>query len=117
MEKLRRYQIRCSSLGIFITPERADSTGNGTSIRSGNESGLAKSRFVIANSQRPFKFIHSLRTSCGRGYSGRTLAGETSLAQRVLSGPAAGCHLDSSHQALNTKQIAKITRASVFLIW
>src|SRR5438270_5060221 len=38
----------------------------------------------------PFKFIHSLRTICGRGYSGRTLAGETSLAQRVMSGDLAG---------------------------
>ena len=40
---------------------------------------------------KPFKFIQSGRTSCGRGYSGNALVGLTSAAQRVINGAFAGC--------------------------
>jgi hypothetical protein len=41
-------------------------------------------------SQSPLRFIHSLRTICGRGYSGSAFVGETSFAQRVMNGAWAG---------------------------
>src|SRR5262249_52993571 len=78
--------------------------------------GLATSRFAIARSQRPFRLSQSFRTICGRGYSGRTLAGETSLAQRVFSGPAAGCHFGSWHWAVTTKPIKREIMINVLLI-
>src|SRR5262249_702204 len=39
----------------------------------------------------PLRLSQSLRTICGRGYSGCTLSGRTSFAQRVRSGPLPGC--------------------------
>src|SRR5436190_20197885 len=99
-----------------MTPDSADSTGKGTRIWFGNDSGLALSRVAMARSQRPLRFSQSSRTICGRGYSGRAFCAETSFAQRVLSGPAAGCHLVSWHHVPNTKQIVKETIISVLFI-
>src|SRR3954453_21207047 len=42
--------------------------------------------------QSPFRFIQWSRASCGRGYSGCALVGETSFAQRVSSGASARFH-------------------------
>lgn len=39
----------------------------------------------------PLRFCHASRINCGRGYSGKALVGLTSLAQRVIKGPLAGC--------------------------
>src|SRR6516162_5693750 len=76
-----------------MTPLNADSTGNGTRMRllSVFPVGTADAPLAIANSHRPLRFIQSLRTICGRGYSEWTLLGATSLAQRVMRGPLAGC--------------------------
>src|SRR5487761_1016512 len=46
--------------------------------------------------QRPFRFCHFSRTICGRGYSASARSGVTSFAQRVLSGPRAGCQSAAS---------------------
>src|SRR5262245_15083466 len=81
--------MRSSSPTGRITPERADSTGNGTRIWVWNGPGWAF-LLVMITSQRPLRFNHSFRTICGRGYSGRGLSLDTSAAQRVLSGPCAG---------------------------
>src|SRR3954453_20628692 len=75
---------------LVINPDNADSGGNGTRIWRAKLSGLAASFAVTSKSHSPFKFIQSLRTICGRGYSGSTLSGRTSLAQRVISGEGAG---------------------------
>jgi hypothetical protein len=45
---------------------------------------------VTAQSQSPFRFILRSRTIVGRGYSGQTRSGETSLAQRVIRRPSTG---------------------------
>src|SRR3990172_3915048 len=41
---------------------------------------------MMAKSHRPLRFIHSVRTNCGRGYSGCAFVGDTSLAQAVSIG-------------------------------
>lgn len=46
----------------------------------------------MARSQSPFKLTQSRRIKLGRGYSGWTLVGETSLAQRVMIGASLGAH-------------------------
>src|SRR5262249_31069157 len=80
--KVRRYQTRSAG---FMTPDSADSTGNGTRICPSSflPTGGSSSFLAAANSHRPLRFIHSGRTIVGRGYSGRTLLGETSLAHFV----------------------------------
>src|SRR5262249_5251270 len=77
---------------FFITPDSADSAGNGTRICPSSflPIGAFSSFFATANSQRPLRFCHSLPTLCGRGYWGSTLSVFPSLAQRVSRGPLAG---------------------------
>src|SRR5262249_2826595 len=76
-----------------MTPLRADSTGKGTRMRLASvfPVGTADGPLAISNCHSPLRFIQSLRTICGRGYSGWTLSGVTSLAHLVISGPLAGC--------------------------
>src|SRR5579871_292859 len=98
----RRYHI-CSWISLPLPrPDKAASKVKGTRIRSENAlpvcqpsvwPTLASSK---ANSQRPLSDFQSLRTICGRGYSGRTFSGVTSFAQRVISGAAAGIQAGSS---------------------
>jgi hypothetical protein len=45
--------------------------------------GFILSRWVRANSHKPFRFNQSVRTSVGRGYSGCAAVGLTSAAHRV----------------------------------
>src|SRR5262249_39630258 len=87
---VRRYQTRSAG---FITPDNADSTGNGTRICPSSflPIGGSSSFCAAANSHRPLRFIHSLRTIVGGGYSGKTLSGATSLAHFVIRGPFAAC--------------------------
>src|SRR5690349_12313442 len=77
-----------------LMPDSADSIGYGT--RTPSASGLpigGLSRFgAPANSQTPLRFCHSVRTSCGRGYSGRALEGDTWDVQGVVSGGVFGTH-------------------------
>ena len=88
--KVRRYQMRSFSLTGRITPDNADSTGNGTRICVWKVARLA-SLLVMAKSHRPLRLSQSCRTIWGRGYSGWAFSGDTSLAHRVFSGPTAGC--------------------------
>src|SRR4051812_29394588 len=75
---VRRYQSRFFSVTFVITPERADSGGNGTRICCEKTAGLLALVGVKAKSQSPFKLSQLLRTICGRGYSESAFAGETS---------------------------------------
>src|SRR3954462_14059885 len=78
-----------------LIPDSADSIGYGTSTPSasvrptGGESRLG----APANSQTPLRFSHSERTSCGRGYSGRALVGDTWPDQGVVSWKGFGCQV------------------------
>src|SRR3954470_20063137 len=78
-----------------LIPDSADSIGYGTSTPSasvrpmGGESRLG----APANSQTPLRFSHSERTSCGRGYSGRALVGDTWLVHGVVSWNGFGCQV------------------------
>src|SRR6185436_162796 len=92
------------SLTAFMMPDKDDSTGKGTKICCENSLGFPASFPVTAKSHSPFKFRQSDRTICGRGYSGCAFFGETSLAQRVWSGPAAGC------QAFATGRVSRSAR-------
>src|SRR5262245_32735650 len=115
MEKERRYQSCSFSFTIFMTPDREDSTGNGTRIWVENEAGRCASWGAMAKSQRPLRLRQSVRTSCGRGYSGCAFLGETSAAQRVLSGPVAG-RQDSAANAVVVTRAAMSRLVRGFII-
>src|SRR5438093_13379558 len=72
-----------------MTPESADSTGYGTKICPASvlPTGTASPAWPLWYCQRPLRLSQSARTICGRGYSGKALVGEKSLAQRVINGP------------------------------
>src|SRR5262249_20292799 len=80
-----------------------------------NESGWGASFGVIARSQRPLRLIHSLRASCGLGYSGWTFFGVTSALQRVLSGPVAGSHALAPLPGQQTKAAARNEDSSLVI--
>ncbi len=69
-------------------PDNADSVGYGTRMRSGSVSpnGGSSPSVADANSQTPLRLRHSERVSCGRGYSGSALSGDTSWVHGVTSG-------------------------------
>src|SRR5437660_12609841 len=94
---------------FVITPERADSAGNGTRIFRAKSAGFAASLGATAKSQSPFKLTQLLLTICGLGYSGSTFCGLTSLAQRVMSGAFAGCHSAGAAKTLvvNNRPVRK----------
>jgi len=87
---------RSLSLTSFITPERADSMGNGTSICSVNSLGSDCSLPVTANSHSPLRFSHLSCTICGQGYTRWALSGDTSLIQGVVKYRGAGFHYVSA---------------------
>src|SRR5918992_3789257 len=103
-------------------PDRADSTGYGTRIRSerflpvGGDSPAEAS----ANCQVPLRFCQRERVSCGRGYSGRAFAGETSWVHGVVSDACAftrgsvGVVLDDAVSAGTTREVnsARVTAAA-----
>ena len=82
------------------------------------EAGLEASLGVIAKSHSPLRLSQSLRTICGRGYSGRALSGVTSFAQRVISGPAAGFHASSAASAngVSSVTIVRIVSGRIVVI-
>ena len=105
-----------------MMPESADSTGNGTRISRGSflpNSTLSKTarsqpfhssagmRLVMprvqSNSHTPLRFIHSARTICGRGYSGRTFSGVTSSAHCVMTGAVFFCHPNAAPDATTAR--------------
>src|SRR5882762_1329268 len=65
----------------------------------------------MERSHRPLRLSQSLRTIWGRGYSGWAFLGETSAAQRVLSGPAAGCQ--SAAKSEETERIRQKNRSLI----
>src|SRR5262245_57022957 len=109
-----------------MMPERADSTGYGTRIRSGSvwPIGGAALRFTLPapsvaglrNSHSPLRFCQSGRVSCGRGYSGSGLVVETWLVQGVVRGGALGataaetCWATAMPAASSTATAAEATR-------
>src|ERR1035437_6200515 len=103
------------SLTGRITPDNADSTGNGTRICVWNVARLA-SLLVMAKSHRPLRLSQSCRTIWGRGYSGWAFSGDTSLAHRVFSGPAAGCQ-DARDGSGTKSRAARITSATKDILW
>jgi len=89
---VRRYHMRSAR---SITPDSADSTGNGTMIDRLNGrpiGGSSSAPSAISNCHTPFRFIHAARAICGRGYARWMFPGFTSSAQRVMSGAGCGCH-------------------------
>src|SRR3712207_6883265 len=60
-------------------PDSADSVGYGTRILSARSSptGGTSSAAAPANCHTPLRFCQRARVSCGRGYSGSALDGET----------------------------------------
>src|SRR3954447_2646349 len=76
------------------TPDNADSIGYGTSTRSprARPVGGASPAAAPANCQTPFRLRQAARRSCGRGYSGSALLGETSLVHGVVSGGVPAFH-------------------------
>src|SRR5207237_5475529 len=95
-------------------PDKADSTAKGTKISPSQLAGLSSACGRIAYCHSPLRFVHSFRTICGRGYSDKTFSGETSLVQRVLSGPSAGSQPHAGFAATfiasNTKPHQKFRR-------
>src|SRR5208337_1720019 len=77
-----------------MTPERADSIGNGTRIRLARFWPTGTGSLVEPgwNCQMPFRLSQFERTNCGRGYSARTLVGLTCCAQSVINGACLGAH-------------------------
>src|SRR5690242_16098706 len=81
------------SSACFCTPESTDSAGNGTRMRPASDlpnTGLAGPS-VASYCHRPLRFFHrgcasEGRASCGRGYSGKALCGDTSAVHGVASG-------------------------------
>ena len=108
---MRRYQTRSP---CPLTPDNADSMGKGTRIRPGRSRpvGTGSSARASSSCHRPLRFNQSLRTICGRGYSGWTFCGETSLAQRVNSGDAAGFQSSARAIELAAKRTDVATRIS-----
>src|ERR1035437_1310497 len=111
----RRYQMRSFSLTWRITPDNADSTGNGTRICVWNVARVA-SLLVMAKSHKPLRLSQSCRTIWGRGYSGWAFSGDTSLAHRVFSGPAAGCQ-DAAEVCGTQSGTVRMTPAITRILW
>ena len=87
-----RYQRRSA---LFMTPLSADSTGNGTSILpvSSRPAGGFSPAVATAYSHIPFRFFHSFRVSCGRGYSMCAFSGVTCRPHDVIiRAPRGMCH-------------------------
>ena len=88
---VRRYQRRLSGPTVLPTPESDDSGAKGTRMAPSYEApGPAASFGRMAYCQSPFRLSHADRTSCGRGYSGRGFAGDTSRANLESSLPSTG---------------------------
>src|SRR5690606_11103523 len=63
-----------------------------------------------AKSHIPFRFFQFSRLNCGRGYSCQTFSGETSFAQRVISGAVVGDQA-AAHTLVNNPTVnAAISR-------
>src|ERR1035437_976131 len=107
--------MRSFSLTRRMTPDSADSTGNGTRIWASNVARVA-SLLAMAKSHRPLRLSQSCRTIWGRGYSGWALAGETSLAHRVFSGPSAACQAARDGTGTKSKR-ARATLAASGIFW
>src|SRR5690348_57961 len=90
-----------------MTPESADSIGNGTRMSPARFSpaGTASPGAPGWNCQTPFKLSQLERTICGRGYSGSTFVGSTCCAQSVIKGAVFGCHGTAAEAALTNKSI------------
>ncbi len=75
-----------------MIPESALSIGYGTSTSSASVvfTGGVLMFGAAANCQMPLRFCHSVRVSCGRGYSGSGFVVETWLVQGVVSGGVFG---------------------------
>src|SRR5689334_5334588 len=103
--KVRRYQEKAL---YCITPEIADSMGNGTRISLDRVCPVGTGSLVAPgwNCQTPFKLSQLERTSCGRGYSGRGLLVSISGSQRVMSGPCFIC------QAIDFAGVSRRTRTT-----
>ena len=80
---VRRYQRRSDSATGRRTRLSCDSIGKGTRMRPSHAAGRAAALSVTAYCHQPLRFRQPGRTSCGRGYSGSTLAVSTSAAHRV----------------------------------
>src|SRR5665213_918062 len=100
--KVRRYQ---ENMEYCMTPESADSIGNGTRMTPDRFCPAGTGSLVAPawNCQTPFKLSQLVRTICGRGYSARTLAGFTCCAQSVINGACFGCHGNEAGAAVMTK--------------
>jgi hypothetical protein len=71
-----------------MTPDSADSTGNGTLTRSGSVTPNWGASLVAdwRSSHSPLRFCQSGRVICGRGYSGSGVPASAWLVQGVCSG-------------------------------
>src|SRR5664279_4905715 len=107
--------MRSFSLTRRMTPDKADSTGNGTRIWELKVARVA-SLLAMAKSHRPLRLSQSCRTIWGRGYSGWAFSGETSLAHRVFSGPAAGCQAACDGSGTSSRAASKAS-ATQDILW
>src|SRR5690606_11892082 len=89
---VRLYQSSFSAPSCFCTPDRLDSTANGTNICPSYICGSAFPIGVIAYSHSPFRLSQSCRSIIGRGYSGNTFSTSMVCAHFVFILSPAGCH-------------------------
>jgi len=86
----------CAQICVNNSPDKYDSTGNGTVIlrfRVAFRFGKVPVMLVQSNSQGPFRFSQALRCICGLGYSGWGKDLSTSFVQGVIIVlPLASCH-------------------------
>ena len=104
--KVRLYHNSFFSPTSFCTPDKEDSTANGTKIFPSKLVGSACPFGRIAYSHSPFKFCQSARSIPGRGYSGNTFRGSTFSAQSVLILSPAGFHCAPALQIVANAQKA-----------
>src|SRR5689334_12141129 len=103
------YQSTLSLPTVFPTPDNADSTANGTRILPCIVAGIVAcwSLGKIAYCHNPLRFVQLLlRINCGRGYSGKTLAGLTLSAQGEVILSPTFCHAFDC--AITSAQVKKL---------
>src|SRR5262245_1241762 len=96
-------------------PDRPDSIGYGTSTPSGSVCPTGGLLMLDApvNSHTPLRVCQSVRTSCGRGYSGRALVGEAWLVHGVVRGGALACPTAASAAGAIANTVPVATRNAV----
>ena len=110
--RLVQHTNKCAQISGNNSPDKYDSTGNGTVIlrfRVAFRFGKVPVMLVQSNSQGPFRLSQALRCICGRGYSGCGKDLSTSFVHGVIMVlPLASCH---DQQAITMHEEGHLTLA------